>query len=179
MSIHRTTVFTSLQIPLSQRFWINEDQFVVRCFNNSLNGEMRRNSSMIFERAYAHFSNKNKTYADATPDRLSLAMLVLDSTSLNQFRRHAPRTVEFMKKLGFEFLEGYNKVADNSMVNLLPVLSNLIYSNLSADITSDILPRTYLNDSFTLEEINFPWNEMKSKPSVYYFISVAFVNLRM
>lgn len=145
------------------RVWIDEDQFVVRCFNSSLNHLKQHNASILFERAFAHFANKNKTYADATPDRLSISMLVLDSTSLNQFRRHAPRAMDFMEKLGFEFLEGYNKVADNSMVNLMPVLANLIYTNLSADIISEILPFTYPNERVILEEIDFPWNEMRSK----------------
>uniref|UniRef100_A0A914WHD5 Uncharacterized protein n=1 Tax=Plectus sambesii TaxID=2011161 RepID=A0A914WHD5_9BILA len=154
------------EIPKNERYWINEDQFVVRCFNSSLNHLKKHNSSIIFERAYAHFANKNKTYADAAPDKLSLSILVLDSTSLNQFRRHAPRTMDFMEKLGFEFLEGYNKVADNSMVNLMPVLANLIYTNLSADIISEVLPLTYMNERVVLEDINFPWNDMKKRDCV-------------
>ncbi len=42
----------------------------------------------------------------------SISILGFDSASRNQWFRHMPRSVEFMDKLGFVTLYGYNKVRD-------------------------------------------------------------------
>ncbi|XP_026843016.1 uncharacterized protein LOC113565390 isoform X3 [Drosophila persimilis] len=53
----------------------------------------------------------------------SVIMLGLDTMSRMNFRRTMPRTAEFVRKLGWFELEGYNKVADNTYPNLCTVLA--------------------------------------------------------
>lgn len=43
--------------------------------------------------------------------RWSISILGFDSTSRNQWMRHMPRSAEFMARLGFLTLYGYNKVS--------------------------------------------------------------------
>uniref|UniRef100_A0A8R1I1S3 Uncharacterized protein n=1 Tax=Caenorhabditis japonica TaxID=281687 RepID=A0A8R1I1S3_CAEJA len=84
------------------------------------------------------------------------------------FMRHMPRTVETMEKLGFHFLYGYTKVADNSMVNLAPILVGDIPEALakpkhddSGDININwILPTQDKTDPTKLE---FLWKVMKER----------------
>ncbi len=68
---------------------------------------------------------------------------------------------------GFHWLEGYNKVADNSMVNWLPTLAGVLFENtdfendkigVSMEFDSDI--RTKRID---LDAVPFIWKHMKSK----------------
>ncbi|XP_017155344.1 uncharacterized protein LOC108164222 [Drosophila miranda] len=53
----------------------------------------------------------------------SVIMLGLDTMSRMNFRRTMPRTAEYVRKLGWFELEGYNKVADNTFPNLCVVMA--------------------------------------------------------
>jgi hypothetical protein len=43
-------------------------------------------------------------------DELNVIVLAIDSTARNQFIRHMPRTLDFMRENGFDIFGGYNKV---------------------------------------------------------------------
>jgi hypothetical protein len=47
----------------------------------------------------------------------------LDSVSRVNFDRHFPITSQLLKKHNFYTMYGYNKVADNTFVNLTPLLT--------------------------------------------------------
>lgn len=74
-------------------------------------------------------------------DKYSIDLIVIDSTARNQFFRHMPLTMKFMRKIDFKFLHGHTKVVlirkidsifmqigDNSAINLLPLLSGKVYA---------------------------------------------------
>jgi hypothetical protein len=61
------------------------------------------------------------------PDKYNIDLFIIDSTARNQFFRHMPLTLEFMRKMDFKILHGHTKVGDNSAINLLPLLSGKVY----------------------------------------------------
>ncbi|KHJ95502.1 hypothetical protein OESDEN_04554 [Oesophagostomum dentatum] len=166
--------------PENKRFLANGDAFFIRC---------HQKEKMIFEKAYAGIrdlsKDKNKIYLiDDTesfdrfgvhqrttlkpkqPSRYSIDILTFDSTSRTMFMRHMPRSVELMRKLGYEILYGYTKVGDNSMVNLEPILAGDIEEALSepkydnsSDINLDWILPTYKKLDPTL--LPFLWKMMK------------------
>ncbi|VDP04189.1 unnamed protein product [Heligmosomoides polygyrus] len=113
---------------------------------------------------------KAKT-ARSPPERYSLDILAIDSTSRTMFMRHMPRTVELMDQLGYHVLYGYNKVGesrvgDNSMVNLEPILAGDIAEALVEpmnDTSGDINPQWILptNKSLDPSMLPFLWKIMK------------------
>lgn len=82
------------------------------------------------------------------------------------FMRHMPRTVEVMAKLDYHYLYGYTKVADNSMVNLAPILVGDMEEALkkpkydkSGDFNINWLLPT--EDKMDPTKLNFLWKIMK------------------
>ncbi|XP_008207346.2 uncharacterized protein LOC100117011 [Nasonia vitripennis] len=58
-------------------------------------------------------------------DKLSVLVVGIDSVSRLNFHRSMPRSLELLRQLGAVEMLGYNKVADNTYPNLVPVLSGL------------------------------------------------------
>ncbi|KIH51042.1 hypothetical protein ANCDUO_18875 [Ancylostoma duodenale] len=181
----------TVQAPENKRFRANGDVFFIRC---------HQKDKKIFEKAYAgmrdftkekyklyivedtnsfdKFGRPRKTAeTPAKPERYSIDILAFDSTSRTMFMRHMPRTVDLMKKLGYEILYGYTKVenvyhhefhqvGDNSAVNLVPILAGDVPEALnetkhdeSGDINHDwILPTTKKLDPTLLPYL---WKMMK------------------
>ncbi|CAI5450418.1 unnamed protein product [Caenorhabditis angaria] len=175
----------------NMRLWVNADAFFVRCFDRD---EEKGNLSdvLLWEKPFAGLEDRSlpKYQIYTRPDlesinnygnprhkprkseksinRYSIDILGFDSTSRTQFMRHLPRTTEIMQKLGYHFLYGYNKVADNSMVNLGPILIGDMPEAISkpkfdesGDINLDwILPQ---NESMDPTMLKFLWKTMKEK----------------
>uniref|UniRef100_W6NM19 Uncharacterized protein n=1 Tax=Haemonchus contortus TaxID=6289 RepID=W6NM19_HAECO len=166
--------------PENTRFYANADAFYIRCYQKD---------KQIFEKAFAGMRDlnkqKNKIYISEDiesfehfggkrkrppiidkPKRFSIDILAFDSTSRTMFMRHMPRTVDLMDKLGYEILYGYNKIGDNSMVNLLPILVGDIPEALaepvkdsSGDVNTQwILPTTKKLDP---SQLSFLWKIMQ------------------
>ncbi|KIH56961.1 hypothetical protein ANCDUO_12856, partial [Ancylostoma duodenale] len=170
----------TVEAPENKRFRANGDVFYIRC---------HQKDKKIFEKAYAGMRDftkeKYKVYIvedtesfdkfgrprktaepPAIPERYSIDILAFDSTSRTMFMRHMPRTVDLMKKLGYEILYGYTKVGDNSAVNRVPILAGDVPEALnetkhdgSGDINHGwILPTTKKLD---LTLLPYLWKMMK------------------
>ncbi|KAL7739161.1 hypothetical protein ACLKA6_010382 [Drosophila palustris] len=86
-----------------------------------------KNSSRIVQQdAFPLVQTHNRTgsSSDKPPSRRqpSVILLGLNSLSRMNFQRTMPKTAKFVSQLGWFEMEGYNKVADNTVQNLLPVL---------------------------------------------------------
>lgn len=101
--------------------------------------------------------------------KYGIDILVLDSTSLNMFRRHAPSSWRYMKKtMGFFHLDGYMKVADNSLVNLIPLLTGLQYEDSGDGVPSDFVTNQPLNS----DEIPLLWRLFKGTYKRLFFLPI-------
>ncbi|CAD6199729.1 unnamed protein product [Caenorhabditis auriculariae] len=179
-------IVATINAPENERLWVNADAFYIRCFNTSKGAK----NDTIWEKPFAGMRDLGKPrntvtkvsdhpsfdkYArrligqKSTPSqRISIDILGFDSTSRTMFFRHLPRTVETMNKLGYHFFYGYNKVGDNSMVNLAPVLIGDVPEalkepmlNNADDINENwILPT---NKKLDPTNLNFLWKMMSEK----------------
>lgn len=143
---------TNITLGLGDQISVPFDQFVVTCFNRTKLDNTRTDDSAIYQRAFAGFPVVSmKTQIPlATPSNPSIILIILDSTSRNNFIRHAPLSYEYMKELGFLTLNGYTKVGDNSGVNLFPVLAGQ-----STKATKDL--------PINAESVEFLWDLMRSE----------------
>uniref|UniRef100_A0A1I7X7D0 Sulfatase domain-containing protein n=1 Tax=Heterorhabditis bacteriophora TaxID=37862 RepID=A0A1I7X7D0_HETBA len=164
--MHRTKKW--IEVPENTRYFVNADAFYIRCFNKS-NIKVFESIFVVEDTpSFDSYGRKRKALKREKPQRLSIDILGFDSTSRTMFYRHLPRTLETMNRLGYETLYGYNKVGDNSMVNLGPILIGDVPEALtepmldeSGDINSNwILPANKKMDPTALR---FLWKLMKEK----------------
>ncbi|KAI1703850.1 sulfatase domain-containing protein [Ditylenchus destructor] len=122
---HRTVeeIGDMIELPPNRRVNVQWQQFMVKCYSESqdlLFHDVFTNVP-VTKPASNHLLNIQK------PKPYSISIFIIDSASRNQFSRHMPLTLDFMKQNGFEILHGYTKVGDNSAINLLPILAGMIY----------------------------------------------------
>ncbi|CAI2354498.1 unnamed protein product [Caenorhabditis sp. 36 PRJEB53466] len=178
----------TLNAPAEERFFVNADAFIVKCYNFSKSA-VNPNSPIWSKpfpgmkdrnlppdeilrvkdlQSYGDYGNRLRSEAKKIVDRYSVDILGFDSTARTMFMRHMPRTVETMEKLGYHFLYGYTKVADNSMVNLAPILVGDLPEALKKpkhDVSGDINLNWILptDDKLDPTKLNFLWKVMKEK----------------
>ncbi|KAK6048390.1 hypothetical protein COOONC_14105, partial [Cooperia oncophora] len=146
--------------PENARFFVNADAFYIRCHQKD------KQDTESFDKFGG--PRKKQSVIKEKPKRYSIDILAFDSTSRLMFMRHVPRTLELMNKLGYEILYGYNKVGDNSMVNLFPILVGDVpealeepMNDTSGDINTQwILPREKKLDPSKLPIL---WKMMQEK----------------
>jgi hypothetical protein len=75
---------------------------------------------------------------------------------------------------GFEWMDGYNKVADNSMVNWMPTLTGMRYENQSSEFVSDINPKHYDKEVLDLDSVPFIWKRIKGMRVCVCVITICY-----
>ncbi|WKY11019.1 hypothetical protein Q1695_002955 [Nippostrongylus brasiliensis] len=162
-------------------FYVNADVFRITCFDAS--GEGIRaityagvKDSRIEKLVIKALGRPKKPKSPAAFDirNMSISILALDSTARAQFHRHMKKSVAEMRRMGFTIFHGYNKVGDNSNVNLLPILAEQLAEGLNfsqfddgGDINIDrILPSKVIINP---DSIRFLWKEMREKGCVTMF----------
>lgn len=101
--------------------------------------ECRRKGKEIYKDYHAFVPRKppvekrcnDSSNADENTSRLSVLILGLDAVSRLNFHRTMPRTVEKLLNLNAVEMLGYNKVADNTFPNMIPVLTGMSEAELS------------------------------------------------
>ncbi|KAI6237606.1 hypothetical protein M3Y95_00283100 [Aphelenchoides besseyi] len=136
-----------IKLPFNKRIYVEKDQFHVQCKDP--------NGKIVFEDAFTNVPYKERLHPPQLDGTLnfSVALLILDSNSRNQFVRHAPQTLKFMKEQGFQILHGYNKVADNSAVNLLPLLAGKTFDLKKHGIEHLIRPDMHLTPEMIKDDV--------------------------
>lgn len=92
-----------------------------------------KNNEIIYRDYHAFLPRKPKVEArclqakkpDSETPHLSILIVGLDAISRLNFHRTMPKTLKSLQDLGAVEMVGYNKVADNTYPNLVPVLSGL------------------------------------------------------
>nr|CAH7717381.1 unnamed protein product [Callosobruchus chinensis] len=85
----------------------------------------------------------------------------LDAVSRLNLHRQMPKTVEYLKQIGSVEMLGYNKVADNTFPNLMPVLAGLS----EEELTRTCWPKKWSR----FDDCEFIWKRYKSKGYVTTF----------
>ncbi|EPB78142.1 hypothetical protein ANCCEY_02782 [Ancylostoma ceylanicum] len=170
-----------VEAPENTRFLANGDAFYIRCYQKEKQifqqvyagiRDLEREPNRIYiakdMESFDDYGRRQKIEKKSTPQRYSIDILGFDSTSRTMFLRHLPRTMETMNKLGYELLYGYNKVGDNSMVNVGPILAGDIPAALKEpklDASGDINANWILPSDKKMDPTDLPllWKMMKEK----------------
>jgi len=74
----------------NQPFPVEHETFIVNC--TTADGKIS-----VYENLHAHpLIKNNKDFAEATEDRLSIELIVVESVSMAQFRRKMPATFDYV-----------------------------------------------------------------------------------
>ncbi|XP_069698059.1 uncharacterized protein [Periplaneta americana] len=87
-------------------------------------------------------------------ERVSVLVVGMDSVSRLNFHRQLPRTLKILQNMKAIELLGYNKVADNTFPNLIPVLSGL-----SAKELKNVC---WPNNNAVFDECNWVWKNFSA-----------------
>lgn len=126
------------------------DEFVkVLCYN--------ANNNIVYKDFFAFVPFKRKQNRHPHPDKPFLNVLVvgLDSVSRLNLHRQMPKTVKYLKQLNAVEMLGYNKVGDNTFVNLIPVLTGFSKDELGTDCWPSI------HDRF--DKCRFLWDDFQKQ----------------
>lgn len=127
----------------------------VQCYNST--------NAVIYTNFHYIYLPQNDTYTKVNFDDLSPSILMvgIDSVSRMNYLRYMKRTRQLMLTMNaLEFL-GYNKVADNTFVNLVPLLSGKF---------SEQLPWNENIRHQTFDSFRFIWDDFKEKGFITLFV---------
>ncbi|RCN26465.1 hypothetical protein ANCCAN_27808, partial [Ancylostoma caninum] len=165
--------------PENTRFFANGDAFYIRCYQKEKQifqqvyagiRDLEKEPNRIYlardTESFDDYGRRRRSSKKSTPQRYSIDILGFDSTSRTMFLRHLPRTIETMNKLGYELFYGYNKVGDNSMVNIGPILAGDVPAALKEpklDASKDINANWILPSDKKMDATDLPflWKYMK------------------
>ncbi|EGT47025.1 hypothetical protein CAEBREN_04630 [Caenorhabditis brenneri] len=116
---------------LNKRFWVNANNFLITCYSGQLviyrkqfmGLKMDDNSKLVVDGSF-EIPDPDIKVQRSDSKQFSISILGLDSTSRAQFGRHMRKTSDLLNRLGSVVFEAYNKVGDNSAVNMLQILAD-------------------------------------------------------
>ncbi|XP_066929125.1 uncharacterized protein [Clytia hemisphaerica] len=97
-----------------------------------------------------------------TEDELSVYMLIFESMATARFKRHMKSIDKLLKERQTFFFDGYTKVADNTYVNLVPMLTGLRANNGMMNM-KDEFHRKYRKINSFDEVEDFIWKSFSRK----------------
>ncbi|XP_041448574.1 uncharacterized protein LOC121404052 [Drosophila obscura] len=147
-----TFAMTYASKPLTENFIVPRDflGLVVQCYDVNNLSRVVHADAFSFAQYPDHRNETNDDWRGAHYP--SVFLFGIDSMSRMNFRRTMPLTSEFTRQQGWYEMEGYNKVGDNTLPNLLAVLTGRSTSewsrkcNLKSPGCFDFI--TYLWDYF-------------------------------
>ncbi|XP_061386706.1 uncharacterized protein LOC133321637 [Musca vetustissima] len=102
---------------------------IVDCSSKSLKKVIQQDAFTFIQVKDAKKPVSAKNHTDANipqqseVEKLGILLIGIDSLSRINFRRTMPHTYAYLKEKGWYELKGYNKVADNTYPNLMPILA--------------------------------------------------------
>lgn len=136
---------------------VNREFIRVQCYNSS-------NSVIYTNFHYVTIPLHFDLHVPGQTSAPSVLMLGLDSVSRMNYLRYMQETQRLMTRLGALEFVGYNKVADNTFVNLVPLLAGKFAEDLPWN--ENIRHQNF--DSF-----RFIWNDYRDKGYVTMFVEDA------
>ena len=94
----------------------------IECFDNRNNTMYTNLHAIVMRKRPTSSSYDTNTTADRA-GRFSVLLLAIDSVSRMNHIRHFPKTRSLLQTMEAVELTGYNKVADNTFVNIVPLLT--------------------------------------------------------
>ncbi|XP_023162568.2 uncharacterized protein LOC111593782 [Drosophila hydei] len=112
-------------VPFEQNWFIPHhiNGIVVECY-------VAGNRSRVLQRdafSFVQYPSGRNEQVDEARSRInpSVIMLGIDSMSQMNFQRTMPLTARFVRQLGWYEMLGYNKIGDNTLPNIMPLLTGL------------------------------------------------------
>ena len=112
----------------------------IECFDNG-NSTIYTNLHAIAMRKRPTSSSHNANTTADSADRFSVLLLAIDSVSRMNHIRHFPKTRSLLEAMEAVELTGYNKVADNTFVNIVPLLTGETPEALGYPDTGDFMEK--------------------------------------
>ncbi|CAC5410839.1 unnamed protein product [Mytilus coruscus] len=153
---HNFFRFINESKPFTDNQTIHDDFIRVRCFDNY--------NHVVYRNAFSFVHLKKKAERRCIENfkkhshnrrHLSILMIGVDSISRNNMIRYMPKTRHFLYKnlSALDYL-GYNKVADNTFLNMVPMTTGKFVHELPLN--------TSLTD-VSFDQFDFIWNKFSEK----------------
>lgn len=142
----------SKPIKFEKDFEVPHEYISVSCFDKDGRIMYKNYHAFILPK---NISAENKTVYTADSEQPSVVFVGVDSISQLNMIRQLKRTRQFLTQaLGSVEYYGYNKVADNTFVNIVPLLADKFIAEVPFDETT-------MRDRF-LDDIGFLWKNFSS-----------------
>jgi hypothetical protein len=123
---------------------IIDDEIQVQCSDNK---------KYIYEYVHSILHRKNKNFENLINDKLNVLIIIFDSVSSSSFKRSLPNSLEYLKTFdNFYLFEKHHTTGQNTLPNLVPMLSNLNHEKLL--VNEKILP---------FDDFPFIWKNFSEK----------------
>lgn len=163
---------------------LHHDTFSVMCFSTE-------ERDVIYENIHTTFlineDIREKMSRTHTKKQISVLLVGIDSVSRLNFIRALPKTYSYVERNGWIPLKGYNKVDDNTLPNLIAILTGRSSRNISDTCKStevetfDQCPMlwdnyknfgyitSYAEDECSMSTFNYKNKGFTSPPTDFYF----------